>query len=303
MNRMISAIAALGLATVMMSTACSSGDPMSADGVSRSPEGTVIVGSADFPESQLLATIFAQALEKAGLHTESKLNIGSREVYVPALKDGSIDLIPEYTGATLSYLDPKSEVHTTNEVNAALSQQLPKELKMLTPSPAQNTDILAVTQDTATKYSLKTISDLVPVAGQLVLGGPPEWKTRKEGVAGLRDVYGLNFKDFKSLDVAGPITLSALVNGQVQVADLTSTDPAVREEKLVALDDDKQLFPAQNIVPIIAAAKDNDKIDRALNAVTAALTTADLNAMNQRIANKESMDTIASDWLAQHHLA
>ena len=129
---------------------------------------------------------------------------------------------------------------------------------MLTPSPAEDKDVVAVTQATADKYKLKTISDLKPVAGELVLGGPPEWKTRTQGVVGLRDIYGLNFKDFVSLDAGGTLTMTALTNGQIQAGDLFSTDPGLHANHLVALEDDKNLFSAQNVVPLIKSAKQND---------------------------------------------
>ena len=170
----------------------------------------VIVGSADFPESQLLGTIYAGALEAQNIPVEKKLNIGSREVYIPALLDGSITLIPEYSGALLSYLDAKNAAHGSEDVARELAAKLPEKVKMLQISQAQDIDVLAVTQKTADKYKLKTIADLQPVASQLVLGGPAEWKTRHEGLSGLRDVYGLNFKNFKVLDVGGPLTLSAM---------------------------------------------------------------------------------------------
>ena len=262
----------------------------------------IVVGSADFPESELLATIYAGALKAKGIHADTKLNIGSREVYMPALIDGSIDLIPEYSGATLSYLDKNATVSAPKDVADALKKVLPKGIDMLTPSNAQDSDIVAVTQATADHDKLASIADLAHHAKGMVLGGPPEWKTRKEGVVGLKNIYGLTFKSFKTLDVAGPLTLAALVNGQVQAADMTSTDPAMKESKLVALKDPKNLFPAQNIVALIADKKTNATVASALDAVSAALTTEDLIAMNARLNNHDSFDAVASDWLAAHGL-
>ncbi|TKI05803.1 ABC transporter substrate-binding protein [Martelella alba] len=264
--------------------------------------GTIIVGSADFPESQLLATLYAEALADKHIKVEKKLNIGSREVYMPALLDGSINLIPEYSGATLSYLDEKSQAHSSEDVAAALAKALPAKIKMLDISPAQDSDVLAVTAKTAKKYHLKSIADLKPVAGQLVLGGPAEWKTRREGVRGLEDVYGLKFKSFKVLDVAGPLTLSALVNNQIQAADMTSTDPAMHANHLVALEDPSHLFPAQNIVPLVAADKLSPELENTLNAISKTLTTEDLIEMNGKLANFASIDQVAHDWLVQHKL-
>ncbi|AMO47139.1 ABC transporter substrate-binding protein [Kosakonia oryzendophytica] len=263
----------------------------------------VIIGSADFPENQLLATIYAGALEAQNIPVEKKLNIGSREVYIPALLDGSINVIPEYSGALLSYLDAKNTAHSSEEVATALATKLPKNVSMLNTSAAQNSDVLAVTKKTADKYKLKTIDDLKPIASELVLGGPAEWKTRHEGVPGLREVYGLNFKSFKVLDVAGPLTLTALKNNQIQVADLTSTTPEIKKDHLVALDDPKHLFAAQNIVPIVASATLNPTIQSTLNAISAQLTTEDLIAMNEQLAEFASIDDVAHQWLVKHQLS
>ncbi|HDO6757511.1 ABC transporter substrate-binding protein [Klebsiella pneumoniae] len=260
----------------------------------------VIVGSADFPESQLLGTIYAGALEAQNIPVEKKLNIGSREVYIPALLDGSITLIPEYSGALLSYLDAKNAAHGSEDVARELAAKLPEKVKMLQISQAQDIDVLAVTQKTADKYKLKTIADLQPVASQLVLGGPAEWKTRHEGLSGLRDVYGLNFKNFKVLDVGGPLTLSAMKNNQVQVAALLSTSPAIKKDRLVVLEDTKHLFAAQNIVPIVASEALNDAVTTTLNKVSAQLTTEDLIDMNEKIAEFVSIDDIAHQWLVKH---
>ncbi len=216
--------------------------------------------------------------------------------------DGSIDLLPEYAGATLSYLDKNATAHSPSDVAAALKAALPKGVSMLTPSAAQDSDSVAVTRATADKYKLKTIADLAPVASQLVLGGPPEWKTRKEGIIGLKELYGLEFQSFKSLDVGGPLTLSALINGQVHAANLFSTDPAIAANDLIVLEDVKNLFPAQNIVPVIATPKVSDVVTSTLDAVSAALTTKDLVVMNGRLANHDSFDVVAGDWLAEHKL-
>ncbi|MEG3129352.1 ABC transporter substrate-binding protein [Pantoea cypripedii] len=262
---------------------------------------SITVGSADFPESQLLATIYAKALSAKGITVKTRMSIGSREVYMPALLDGSIDLLPEYSGAALSYLQKNPSAHSPDEVAAGLKAALPKGITMLTPSQAQDADAVVVTRATADKYQLKTLADLAPVADKIVLGGSPEWKTRTEGLLGLEKVYGLKFKDYKALGI-GPITLTALLNGRIQAAELTSTDPAIASKDLVVLDDVKSLFMSQNIVPIIAESKVSDTVSQTLNAVSAALTTADLTRMNERLANYDSFDVVASDWLKAHKL-
>lgn len=301
-GKMMRAVGALAmLAAFALPTIARSQTPPTGSGA-KPDVGTITVGSADFSENQLLATIYGKALSAKGVATTLRLNIGSREVYLPALLDGSIDLIIEYSGATLSYLDKQATAHSPRDVEAALRTALPSGVSLLTPSSAQNSDVLVVTQSTATKYNLKTIADLEPVAGELVLGGPPEWKTRHEGVAGLKEVYGLKFKSFRALDAGGPLSLAAVLNGQVQVADLFSTDPAITVKKLVPLEDTKNLFPAQNIAPIMASPKASELVVKTLNAVSAALTTEDLIEMNGRLAKQESIDRVADDWLAAKKL-
>ncbi|MGW5383405.1 glycine betaine ABC transporter substrate-binding protein [Nocardia sp. NPDC003963] len=296
-------IAGLAVCALAALTACGSGDPLSAQSPSGDSGGAIVVGSADFLESQLIGTIYAEALRAKGIEVTEKPNIGSRELYMPAIEDGSIDLIPEYTGALLQYLDAQATANTPDEVIAALQPELPQGLVNLDPSPAEDKDVLAVTQKTADKYSLKTIDDLVAHAGELTLGGPPEWKTRKNGVVGLQDVYGLRFKDFTALDAGGPLTLNALTSGQIQVADVFSTDPALKNENLVALEDTKNLFLAENITPIINQAKATDNVRATLNAVSAALTTEDLTAMNVRVGNLDDMHDVAKEWLVSEGLS
>jgi osmoprotectant transport system substrate-binding protein len=286
-------------------SACGGGDPLSSS--TNQPAGdagsSIIVGSADFPESQLLAKIYAEALKAQNIQVQEKPSIGSREVTIPALKDGSIDLMPEYGGALLQYFDPETKASSPADVAKELNAKVPAGLIMLEASEAQNKDVLSVKKETADKYSLKTIGDLQPVAKELVLGGPPEWKTRINGVAGLKSVYGLEFKEFSALDAGGPLTLNALLSGQIQVADLFSTDPALTANNLVALEDDKDLFLSENIVPIVNEEKATDTVKGVLREVSAALTTEDLIEMNGRVAKFEDIGEIAKDWLKSKNLA
>lgn len=284
--------------TLLALTACAGGDPLSEDaGADADPGSGITIGSADFAESQLLATIYSVALQDAGVEVDEKFNIGSREVYIEAVQDGSIDMVPDFSGALLKYLDAESTVSSTEDVLAELEEVLPDDLAMLEASEAQDKDVLAVTQETAAKYDLETISDLEPVAGEISLGGPPEWKTRVNGVVGLEDVYGLNFKEFVSLDAGGPLTMTALTSGQVQAGDIFSTDPGIAKNDLVVLEDDKSLFAAENILPVVRTDKVDDTITSTLNDVSAALTTEDLIAMNGRAATGEALGDIAKDWL------
>ncbi|MDX2540396.1 ABC transporter substrate-binding protein [Streptomyces sp. WI04-05B] len=299
-------LAALTATGALVLTACGSGgDPMSAGATAgaSSAADTITVGSANFTESQLLATIYAEALKAKGVKVKTRLNIGSRETYIPALKDGSIDLLPEYTGALLQYFDPKTKASSPAEVSAALTKALPSGISALKQSTAEDKDVLAVTQKTATAHDLTTISDLAPVAGTMALGAPPEWKTRVNGVVGLKSVYGLSFKKFVSLDAGGPLTLAAITNNQVQVGDLTSTDPAIAKNKLVTLKDDKNLFLAENILPVINKDKVTPTVTSTLNAVSAALTTEELMELNGKVAKLDDMSDVAKAWLTSAGLS
>jgi len=300
--RRLAAIAAATAAAALVLTGCGGQDALSSDGASGSSGDAVIIGSADFTESQLIATIYSQALQAEGVKVKEQFNIGSREVYMAALQDGSIDLLPEYSGALLKYLDSESKASTSEDVVAELGDKLPKGVSMLDISPAEDKDVLAVTQETADKYDLKTISDLVPYMSELSLGGPPEWKTRVNGVVGLEQVYGLTFKEFVSLDAGGPLTMTALTSGQVQVGDIFSTDPGLTANKLVALEDDKSLFAAENIVPVISTSKLDDTISKTLDKVSAALTTEDLIEMNGKASDGTSLKSIAEEWLKEADL-
>ncbi|MBK0023985.1 ABC transporter substrate-binding protein [Ochrobactrum sp. S46] len=296
-----SLVIAVAWITVATSSAFAQSDPLAGD-ESASDKSTIVVGSADFPESQILATIYAKALAAKGIKVEIRPNIGSREVYFPALKDGSIDLIPEYGGAVLRYLDKDSTQNSSDDVLAALKKALPEGVQVLAASSAQDTNTVTVTRATADKNGLKSIGDLKTHAGDWVLGGPPEWKVRPDGVPGFEKNYGVKFKSYKTLDVCGPLVLSALANGQVQVGCGFSTDPALKSHDLVTLADPLNQFPSQNVLPLISSSKVTEEITAALGAVSAALTTDGLTELNARISAHDSYDAIADDWLKAHKL-
>jgi osmoprotectant transport system substrate-binding protein len=264
-----------------------------------SSSGSVVIGSANFPENEVLAEIYALALQKAGVKATTKLNIGAREVYYPQVEKGAITIIPEYNGTLLTVeIDKTSTAKTTADVDADLAAKLPSTLTVLNPAPAQDSDSITVTQATAAKYKLKSIADLKSVASQLVLGGPPEFKTRTDGVIGLKSTYGLTFKNFDPLDESGPITLSALKSGKVQAADVFTTTPQIVSDKLVSLTDPKSLFAAQNVIPLVYKPALTPTISSTLNAVDAKLTTSALLALDVKvIVDKEDYTTAATDWL------
>ena len=265
---------------------------------------TIAVGSANFPEAVLLGEIYAGALEAKGVKVQKKLNIGAREAYIKGLEDGSIDLVPEYTGNLLQYFDDKASATKPDEVYTALQSAVPADLTVLEMSSAEDKDAVVVTKETADEYGLKEIGDLAPHAKDLVLGGPPEWKTRQSGVPGLKEVYGLQFKTFSTLDIAGPVTVAALKGGRVDAANLFTTQSAISQNGFVVLDDPKLLFTAQNVVPLLVKSKASDTVSEALNGVSAKLDTEQLRDLVAQVeVDKKNASTVAGDWLSENGLS
>ncbi len=290
------AAAALGLSL----SACGS-DPTEGK---KSAGDTITIGSAAFPENEIIAEIYAQALEAKGVKVSKKLNIGAREVYIPALKKGEIDLLPEYSGNLLSYLDPKATATSEADIEEALGDALPDNLDVLEAAKAEDKDSLNVTAEFAAKNNVKTIADLKGVK-DLSLGANPEFKERAYGIPGLEKVYGITGVKFVPIsDSGGPKTLKSLLDGDVDVADIYSTTPSILANKLVTLEDPKNLIAAQQVIPLINDEKASDKVEKILNDVSAQLTTADLldlNSKNQG-ADKTAPDVLAKEWLTSKGL-
>ncbi|HEX5118539.1 MAG TPA: ABC transporter substrate-binding protein [Pseudonocardiaceae bacterium] len=292
-------VAVLGLAACGGS---GGGTPLSSGSGSSSSGGnntTVTVGSGNFSESELLAEIYAGALRAKGVTVKEHTDIGSREVYFPALKDGSINLIPEYTGTLLQYLNKNATQVSPSDVYTALKQTLPAGLTVLNMAAAQDSDAIVVTKQTADKYHAKSIADLAPHCGQLTFGGPPEIQTRPDGLPGFKKNYNCVFGSFKPLDAGGPLTIGALKNGNVQAADIFTTDSSIPANGWVVLADPKNNFAAQNVVPVLASDKATPTVKDALNAVQAKLDTATLAKLDAELAGPSHPDasTVAGNWL------
>jgi osmoprotectant transport system substrate-binding protein len=307
MKRVFAGVVAV-TAALTLSACGGSSDPLSntpAGGPSKAPTtaaadpASLTVGSANFPESQLLAEIYAGALEAKGIKVSKKPNIGSRETYIPALQDGSIDLIPEYSGTLLQYFDKSAKETSDADVYTALQQKVPAPLIVLDKSAAEDKDAVVVTKDTATRWNLKTIADLAPHGGEVTFGGPPEFQKRPDGIPGLQKNYGLQIKGYKSLDAGGPLTVNALKTGVVQAADLFTTDPSITANNFVVLEDPKSNFAAQSVLPLINSSKTGPKVRAALNAVSAKLTTDTLIELNGKLnaPSKPDPAAVAAEWL------
>ena len=301
----LAGVAALATLAVTL-TACSSSKnnntPSTTSGgagssSNSSGSGSVVVGSADFPESELLADIYGDALSAKGVSVSKKLDIGERSVYIKALQDGSISFFPEYSGSILAYLDPKATAKSPADVAAALPAALGASLTPLTYAPAQDSDTITVTQSTASKYNLTSIADLAAVAGKLTLGAPAAFQTRPDGVPSLKSVYGVTFGHFTPTSAGGTVTVNALKSGSIDAADIFSTDPSIAANHFVSLTDPKNMFAAQNIIPIVATSKVTQTIKDASNAVSAKLDTATLASLVAKVSGGEKADDVAKAWL------
>ncbi len=265
-------------------TACGSGDPLVSGG---GAAGTVVVGSGNFTESELLMEIYAEALRKAGVEVQTRPRLGSREITSRALMDGSITVMPEYSGNLLHFLDPASPATTADEVYTALQRSLPRGLQVLTPSEAEDSDVLVVTRQTSAALGLTSMEQLAPHCPQLTLGAAGEWPGRwKDRIA---EVYGCTFRQIISTDAGGPVTLEALRSGQAQVVNLFTTAPDIAANQWVELADPKHLYPAQRIVPLVRAGALTPAGVDALNRVSAALSTAELTELNRRITQDRAV--------------
>lgn len=264
--------------------------------------GSITVGSADFSESQVLGEIYAGALKAKGINVSTKPNIGSRDVYIKALQDGSIDIVPEYTGSLLTFLKGKSDSNDPDAVYAALQKTLPPEFVVLNKSTAEDKNSMVVTKDTASKWSLKSIADLAAHQADITVAAPPEFQQREQGLVGLKSQY--NFTPANFLPLKGAAVVNALLNNQAQAANIFSTDPSISTNGFVTLDDPKLLFGSDNVVPLMRKDKVNDTITAALNAVSAKIDTPTLTDLVKQVdVDKKDASAVAKDFLSKNGLS
>jgi osmoprotectant transport system substrate-binding protein len=264
----------------------------------------ITVGSFNFPESVLLAYLYADALAAKGYPVRVLPDLGTRELVDPALMEGLVQLVPEYTGAALEFVS-LGRVNATSSVTTtagALARSMAgRGLVTGRPAAAQDGNAIVVTAATAARYRLRTISDLAKVAGRLTFGGPPECVERPSCLPGLKLVYGLRFRQFVPLDSDGPLTRQALTGGDIGVALLFTTDPAIRAQHLVVLADNRDLQPAENVVPVLRRAtadRFGAGLLAALNALSARLSTAVLTALDTQVElDGRAPRPVADHWL------
>jgi osmoprotectant transport system substrate-binding protein len=266
-----------------------------------SAPGSVTIGSAAFPENELLADIYGDAMAAKGVSVKKQLNIGERGVYIAALKDGSIGAVPEYSGSILYYLDTGASAKTPDDV-ALKKKAAANGFVTTTFADAQDSDTITVTKEMADKDHLSTIADLRDVADGLTLGAPAQFRTRADGVPALKSVYGVEFGSFKVTQAGGTVTVNALKNGTIDAADIFSTDPAIVQNNFVSLKDPLSMFAAQNVVPLFAQKILTQPMKDACDAVSAKLDTATLGQLVAKVAGGQDADKVAKDWLTQEGL-
>ena len=299
-----SVLGAILLASGLVIGACGSGGDGDQATGGGDAKGRLTIGSDAFPEAQIVGEMYAQVLENAGYEVERQLDIKSREVRLPAMYKGEVDIAPEYMASLLSVLDPNIKASTDP---ATVSRQLEpvvaeKGLALLEYSRAVDVNAFVVTPDTASENNLDAVSDLKPVADDMTLGGPPECPKRPYCIPGLKKVYGVEFREFKPLSY-GPATVAALEGGEIDVALLFSTDPLVSDRGLVVLEDDKNLQAADYITPLVGKEYASGEVAELLNEVSATLTTENVTDLNRQVAiDQEDPADVARAFLEEKGL-
>ncbi len=297
----IPAVVGTILAGALALAGCASSDPLAGESPA-ADDAPIVIGSQDYYSSEIIAEIYAQALEGAGYEVDRQFRIGQREVYLPEIESGAIDLFPEYTGPVLQYWDPETEARLSDDVFAALVETAPENVRVLDQSPATDQDAYTVTEAFAQEWNLVNIEDLANVTVPLTMGGNSEGETRPNGPAGLLATYGVEAAFTPIEDGGGPLTVKALQDGAIQLAIIYTADPSIEANNLVSLVDTKGLFLASHVVPLAS-----DRLDDAavaiINEISATMTASELVSLNGRSVNEQlPAATIATDWLTANGL-
>ncbi|MFF1539909.1 ABC transporter substrate-binding protein [Microbacterium sp. NPDC058269] len=288
------------LAAVLVLGGCANSNPLDAPSEgSSSGDDTIVIGSQAYYSNEIIAEIYAQALEGADIKVDRQFNIGQRDAYMPDVESGAIDLFPEYTGNLLEYLDKDATATSPEDVYAALKEALPDGLTALDYAEASDQDTYTVLKSFAEENGLTTIGDLSKVTTPVTIGAAPEFEQRPYGPAAAKEVYGVDL----GFSATGPTTLESLLAGEIQVADIYSADPAFQTEDIVALEDPENIILASNVVPIVSSDV-ADEISDVINAVSKKLTAEELVGLNvQSTVDQKSAEDIAKKWLADNDLS
>ncbi|GAA1493381.1 ABC transporter substrate-binding protein [Curtobacterium herbarum] len=296
----IAAAVAVGVAAAL--AGCSSSSPLDSGSSTSSDSKTIVVGSQQYYSNEIIAELYAQVLEKDGFQVKRNFNIGQREVYLPQLEKGAIDVMPEYGGNLLQYFDKKSTAKTESEITAGLEKSLPKGLRALDAAEATDQDSYTVTKKFSEENDVTSLADLSKVKGTLTVGANSENQTRPYGPKGLQSVYGVTVQSKAIEDSGGALTVKALKDGTVQLADIYTADPSIKANDFVVLKDPKNLIVPQNVTPVVSS-KVDDKAAADINKVSKVLTTDALIELNTKsTVDKEKASTIAKDFLTDEGL-
>lgn len=300
----LTAVAALTLTSIFALTACGTdSSPLEEDTATNGGgDETIVIGSQDYYSNEIIAEIYAQALENSGYDVDRQFRIGQREAYLPEIESGEIDLFPEYSGPVLQYWEPDTEARLPDGVFAALEEAAPEGLNVLEQSPATDQDSYVITQEFAEEWGIENVEDLSKVTEPMTLGANSEAEDRPNGPKGLEETYGVEVGFAPIEDGGGPLTVKALRDGDVQLAIIYTADPSIESNNLVSLEDTKGLFLSSNVVPLAS-----DKIDgqatEIINEISAAMSPEDLVSLNNRSVTEQlPAADIAQDWLEEKGL-
>ena len=308
--------ASAAAATLLLAAAGCGGDDLEGgndDDNGGGDKGSVVVGGQDFTESQVLAAIYQQLLEGEGYSVETKL-VTTRDVYLPELAKGNVDVVPDYLAGLTDYLNteangPDAPLVSSNDPEATLAALEPlaeaKGIAILPPSEATDQNAFIVTEEFAEDNDLETLSDLAALGKPIKLGAPEDCAGRADCEGGLTDVYQLDITEIVPLDFASSQLKDAVLNGEVQLGETGTTDGTLEDLGLVLLEDDKGIQPAQNLTPAVNSdfLADNPDLEDLFNELSAALTTEDLAEMNVKVdLERQKPEDVAADFLEEKGL-
>lgn len=297
-----SRLAALALFAALAAAGCGGDDDPAADREATPPSGAVIrIGTKNFPEQFVLGELYRQALSAKGFRVELKSNIGSTEITHQALTTGGIDMYPEYVGVLLSEVAKRRDRPTDPAAAYRAAKVFEERARytLLEQTPFSNQNALAVTVPVARRHRLRTIADLQRLPGRVKIGAPPEFRTRFEGIIGLRSVYGL--RGLEAVPFAIGDQYGALDEGTVRAAAVFTTDGALAGGDYVQLEDPRGVFATQRLAPIVSKAAvraHGARLVSTLDSVSRTLTTSAMRRMNREMAGGAAPAAVARRFLA-----
>jgi osmoprotectant transport system substrate-binding protein len=311
-RRSLAAVLAVG--SILLATSCAddeiSGSPEDEASTGSADKGTVSISGQSFPEAALVASMYEQLLSDAGYSTDVKL-VDARDAYMATFPD-SIDVVPEYVGGIVNFLNAAKNGENAEPLTAGDGQELAdagKELldeqgiTLLDLSEATDTNAFFVTQEFSEKEGVTKLSDLEGMS--VKLAAAPDCEGRLDCEGGLSDDYGIKVTEVLPLGYASDQTYQAVIDGETELGETSTTDGTLESQGLVVLEDDKQIQPAQNLVPAVSNTflADHPDVAEVLNPLMAALTTENLTELNGRVAvDREKPEDVALDFLQQEGL-